>query len=43
MERRIRDASRLVSNDATNDSSAKDDVSIGSGFLSTYCYGENNL
>ena len=33
MERRIRDATRLMSTDGTNDSNAKDDVSIGAGFL----------
>ena len=32
MERRIRDATRLMSTDGTNDSNAKDDVSIGTGF-----------
>ena len=33
MERRIRDATRLMSTDGTNDSNAQDDVSIGAGFL----------
>ena len=32
MERRIRDATRLMSTDGTNDSNAKDNVSIGAGF-----------